>query len=89
LLRPSSRSSSEVHDQRHRLAAHRQAADHAAGRSDRQVQGVHRAVELGGDASRQPERHLGIGAALGHGQDGLHHVFILPRTDAVDSARAL
>ena len=44
-------------------------ADHAAGRADRQVQGVARAGDQAGHARRELERHAGIRSAFGHGED--------------------
>ncbi len=69
----------EVHDQRHRLAAHGETAGHAARRTDRQVERVHGAVEDAGHAGSELERHGGIGTAFGHRENGLEHRRLPPR----------
>ena len=63
----------EVHDQGHRFAAHRQAADGAASGTHGQMQRIDRAVEDAGHPAGQPKRHRSIGTAFGHGQNRLEH----------------
>ena len=50
----------EVHDQRHRLAAHGKAADRATGRPDRQMQCVHAGVEKAGNPRGQSQEELNL-----------------------------